>query len=221
LKPRGEKTIKAFQKLYDISVSLGEEAIDWPGNPPYSRELISRKEDGEQWNVSKLVMPTHVGTHVDTPAHYFAQGKNLDAYPIERWILPAHVVSIKNREVIQPGELANIDLRPGEALLFKTANSLSGQATSGVFSERFVYMSLEATDFCIARKVSLVGIDYVSVEKYDTEDSPVHQKLLENDILILEGINLKDVPPGRYILFCSPLKIKGAEGAPARAVLVR
>ncbi len=165
-------------------------------------------------------MPTHVGTHVDTPAHYFAQGKNLDAYPIERWILPAHVVSIKNREVIQPGELANIDLRPGEALLFKTANSLSGQATSGVFSERFVYMSLEATDFCIARKVSLVGIDYVSVEKYDTEDSPVHQKLLENDILILEGINLKDVPPGRYILFCSPLKIKGAEGAPARAVLV-
>lgn len=166
-------------------------------------------------------MPTHVGTHVDTPAHYFAKGKNLDAYPIKRWILPAQVVNIKNREVIQPGELANLDLRPGEALLFKTANSLNGQATSGVFSESFVYMSLEAADFCIAQEVSLVGIDYASVEKYNAEDFPVHHKLLENNILILEGINLKDVPPGRYTLFCPPLKIKGAEGAPTRAVLLR
>lgn len=152
MKPRGQKTIKAFQKLYDISVSLGEEAIDWPGNPPYSRELISKKEDGEQWNVSKLIMTTHVGTHVDTPAHYFTQGKNLDSYPIERWILPVHVVSIKNREVIQPDELANLDIEPGEALPFKTANSLSGQATSGVFSETFIYISLEAAVFVLPRK---------------------------------------------------------------------
>ena len=213
--------IKAFKEFYDISVSLGEEAADWPGNPAYSRELISKKEDGEQWNVSKLVMPTHVGTHVDTPAHYFAQGKNLDVYPIERWILPAHVVNIKDRQVVRPGELKNLEIEPGEALLFKTANSLNGQATSGVFSKSFVYMTLEAADFCIAQKVSLVGIDYASVEKYDAEDFPVHQKLLENDILILEGINLKDVPPGRYTLFCPPLKIKGTEGAPTRAVLVR
>ena len=213
--------IKAFKEFYDISVSLGEEAIDWPGNPPYSRELLSKKEDGEQWTLSKLVMPTHVGTHVDTPAHYFAQGKNLDAYPIERWILPAHVVSIKDREVVRPDELKNLDIEPGEALLFKTANSLSGQATSGVFSESFVYMSPAAADFCVEQKVGLVGFDYTTVDKYSQEYFPVHQKLLENEILILEAVNLKDVPPGRYTLFCSPLKIKGAEGAPARAVLVR
>ena len=213
--------IKAFKEFYDISVSLGEEAADWPGNPAYSRELISKKEDGEQWNVSKLVMPTHVGTHVDTPAHYFAQGKNLDAYPIERWILPAHVVNIKDREVVRPGELKNLDIEPGEALLFKTANSLSGQAISGVFSERFVYMSPEAADFCVEQKVGLVGFDYTTVDKYSQDYFPVHHKLLGNDILILEAVNLKDVPPGRYTLFCSPLKLKGAEGAPARAVLVR
>ena len=213
--------IKNFKELYDISVSLGEEAIDWPGNPPYLRELESRKEDGEQWTLSKLIMPTHVGTHVDTPAHYFAQGKNLDTYPIARWILPAQVVGIKDREAVRPEELRNLDIEPGEALLFKTANSLSGQATSGVFSESFVYMSPETADFCVEKKVGLVGFDYTTVDKYSHDYFPVHEKLLGNDILILEAVNLKDVLPGRYTLFCLPLKIKGAEGAPARAVLIR
>ena len=76
-------------------------------------------------------------------------------------------------------------------------------------------------DFCVEQKVGLVGFDYTTVDKYSQDYFPVHQKLLGNDILILEAVNLKDVPPGRYTLFCSPLKLKGAEGAPARAVLVR
>jgi arylformamidase len=211
----------SLKEVYDISVLLGEEAINWPGNPPYSRELVSAIEDGESLNLSKLTLNTHIGTHVDTPAHFIAKGKTLDGYPIERWILPARVVSIKDREIIQPAELANLDLRPGDALLFKTDNSTSGRCTSGVFSESFVHMSPEAADFCITQKVSLVGIDYASVEKYGNDAFPVHHKLLGNGILILEGINLKEVPPGKYTLFCLPLKIKGAEGAPARAVLVR
>jgi arylformamidase len=213
--------MKSLREVYDISVLLGEEALNWPGNPPYSRELVSAIEDGENANLSKLTLNTHIGTHVDTPAHFIAKGKTLDAYPIERWILPAQVVSIKDREVIQPAELANLDLRPGDALLFKTDNSTSGRCTNGVFSESFVHMSPEAADFCIAQKVSLVGIDYASIEKYGDNAFPTHHKLLGNGILILEGINLKEVPPGKYTLFCLPLKIKGAEGAPARAVLVR
>jgi arylformamidase len=213
--------MKNPREVYDISILLGKEAINWPGTPPYSRELISKIEDGENLNLSKLTLNTHIGTHVDTPFHFIAKGKTLDDYPIERWILPAHVVSIRDREVIQPAELANLDLRPGDALLFKTANSTSGRCISGVFSESYVHMSPETADFCIAQKVSLVGIDYVSVEKYGDEDFPTHHKLLGNEILILEGINLKEVPPGKYTLFCLPLKLKGAEGAPARAVLVR
>ena len=213
--------MKDNKEVYDISVSLGDESIDWPGNPPYSRELISKIEDGAYCNLSKLVMPTHVGTHIDTPAHYIARGKDLDEYPIEKWILPAQVVSIKDKKVILPAELENLDIKPGEALLFKTENSISAHSTGGVFWENFVYLSPEAADFCVEKKVGLVGIDYVSVDKYDNKAFPVHHKLLGNEILILEGINLKDVPPGKYTLFCLPLKIKGAEGAPARAVLIR
>jgi len=211
----------SYKEVYDISVLLGEESIDWPGNPPYARELILKIEDGDFCNLSKLDMPTHVGTHVDTPAHYIADGKKLDEFPIERWILPAHVVNIKGSEVILPTELENLDIKPGDALLLKTANSTSGKSTSGVFSERFVYMSPESADLCVDRKVGLVGIDYTTVDKFGDEDFPIHHRLLGNEILILEGINLKDVPPGKYTLFCLPLKLKGAEGAPARAVLVR
>lgn len=211
----------SYKEVYDISVLLGKESIDWPGNPPYSRELILKIEAGDFCNLSKLDMPTHVGTHVDTPAHYIATGKNLNEFPIERWILPAHVANIKDSDVILPTELENLDIKPGDALLLKTANSTSGKSTSGVFSERFVYMSPESADFCVNKKVSLVGIDYTTVDKFGNEDFPIHHKLLGNEILILEGINLKDVPPGKYTLFCLPLKLKGAEGAPARAILVR
>jgi len=79
----------------------------------------------------------------------------------------------------------------------------------------------EAADFCVEKKVSLVGIDYTTPDRYSDEDFPVHYKLLGNGILVLESINLKEVPPGRYTLFCLPLKIKGADGAPVRAILVR
>ncbi len=213
--------MEGYQEVYDISVSLGDEAANWPGDLPFSRELTLKIEAGKPFNLSKLTLSAHLGTHVDTPVHFVAQGKTLDDYPIERWIVPAHVASINSREVIQPADLANLDLRPGDALLLKTLNSTSGLCTSGVFSKSFVHMSAETADFCVARKLSLVGIDYASVDKYKAKGFPAHHKLLENEILILEGINLKDVPPGRYTLFCLPLKIKGAEGAPARAILVR
>jgi len=167
------------------------------------------------------VMSAHAGTHIDFPAHFIPNGKHIDDYPAQKFILPAQVVTIEDKEAIRPSELENRDIKPGDALLFRTDNSISGRCTSGVFSKSFVYMSPEAADFCVEKKVSLVGIDYGSIDRYDAQDFPAHHKLLGNDILILESINLKEVPPGRYTLFCLPLKIKGAEGSPARAILIR
>jgi arylformamidase len=210
-----------YEAVYDISVSLGAESFDYPGHPPFSRELIGRTKDSGALELSKLVMSAHAGTHLDFPGHFIPGGKHIDEYPARRFILPAQVVSIEDKEVIRPSELENLDLKPGDALLFKTDNSISGRCASGVFSESFVYMSPEAADFCVDKKVGLVGIDYGTIDRYGDKDFPAHHKLLGNDILILEGINLKEVPPGRYTLFCPPLKIKGAEGSPARAILMR
>ena len=211
-----------YKDIYDISVFLGTEAVDTPGSPQYSRdEIVYRVGDREICNIAKLMMSSHSGTHIDTPAHFIPDGKNLDEYPLEQWILPAQVVNIEDREAVRPIELNNLDIAPGEALLFRTYNSTSGKVVSGVYSEDFIYVSPEAADFCVERRVSLVGIDYGTIEKHGDLDYPTHHKLLGNEILILEGINLKEVPPGKYTLFCPPLRIKGAEGAPARAMLAR
>jgi len=210
-----------YGAIYDISVSLGADSIDYPDTIPFSRELVEPARDSAVLELSKLVMSAHSGTHLDSPAHFIPSGKHIDDYPAQRFILPAQVVHIKNKEAVRPSELKDLDIRPGDALLFKTDNSTSGRCVSGVFCENFVYMSPEAAGFCVEKKISLVGIDYGTVDRYGDKDFPVHFKLLGNDVLILESINLKEVPPGRYTLFCPPLKIKGAEGSPARAILIR
>lgn len=209
----------SYKEVYDISVFLGGEAVTYPGDPSFSREMFSKLEDGKAYNGSRLTMSGHAGTHIDTPAHFILGAKNLDQFPVEKWILPATVVNIKDKEAIRPAELEGVDVKPGEALLFKTANSLLGRNTSGVFSTDFVYVSAEAADFCVAKKLALVGIDYGTVDKVGVAQA--HHKMLGSGLLLLEGINLKAVPPGRYTLVCPPIKIKGADGAPTRAFLMR
>jgi len=210
-----------IEAIYDISIPLGAGAVDWPGFPPYSRELVSEMNAGGPADVSKLTMICHVGTHVDTPSHFVVGGKSLDEYPVDDWILPAQVVSIEDSQAIRPSELRRLNIRPGEAVLFQTDNSRIGHCVSGVFTEDYVYITPEAADFLIQREISLVGIDYGSVDRFDDSKMTTHHRLLDSGIRIVEGVNLKDIPVGRYTLFCLPLRIMGAEGAPARAILVR
>ena len=165
-------------------------------------------------------MSAHAGTHIDTPLHFIPNSKKIHKYYVKDFILPAQVVQVQDTESIEPSHLNGLDIRPGEALLFKTLNSISGKLMSGVFSEDFVYLSPEAAGVFIEKKLGLVGIDYVSIDKFGEESSPAHHKLLGNNILILEGINLRDVPPGKYTLICLPLKIKDCEGSPVRAILL-
>lgn len=212
-----------YKTIYDISILLGVEQIDLPipGVPPFSREMILTMEGGGPAELSKLVITCHSGTHIDAPSHFIPEGKSIDEYPVEEFILPAQVVNIEDKEVIRPSELEKIDIRQGDALLFKTDNSRSGRCKAGVLCGDYVYLSPEAADYCIAKKVRLVGFDYLAPERpgESIEAAPIHRKLLGNGILILESINLESVPLGRYTLFCLPLKIKGGEGSPVRAIL--
>ena len=127
----------------------------------------------------------------------------------------------KTRCQLSPGSLEDVNVLPGEAILFKTSNSTEGRIENGVFDEDFVYLSEKGADWCLQKGVGLVGIDYITIEKYGSKGSPVHRKILGRGIPILEGVNLKSVPAGKYTLYCFPLKIGGGEGAPVRAVLMR
>jgi arylformamidase len=211
-----------FQNIYDISVLLGVESITYPGDPTYNRELVCLINEGEICDVSKLEMSAHAGTHIDAPSHFIADsGKTIDHYPVQDFIMPTLVVNIENNKAVRREDLEEIDIQPGDALLFKTENSRTGRCKSGMFSGEYVYLSPEAAEFCAEKYVKLVGIDYVTIEKYGDDTFPAHKIILGNDIFILEGINLADVPPAKYTLFCLPLKISGAEASPVRAILVR
>jgi arylformamidase len=212
--------LKRYKSIYDISVLLGSESITFPSDTPYSRDLMLTIKDNGICNVSKLVLSAHAGTHLDFPLHFVPDGKSIDDYSVQDFILPAQVVHIDDKESIKPRELEKIDIKQGDAILFKTENSINDRCRKGVFSEKFVYLSVESAAFCATQKVSLIGIDYISIDRFGDETSPAHHKLLENNILILEGINLKEVPPGRYTLFCLPLKIRGGEASPVRAILM-
>jgi arylformamidase len=209
-----------FRNVYDISILLGLEDATYPGDDPYSREEISSIAAGAAYNLSTLTLSTHAGTHIDAPAHFIETAKTIDQYGAEKFLLPAHVIYVEDKESIKPDSLDILKMKRGDALLFKTANSMSGLSRSGLFSEKFVYMSQEAASLCIDLQASLVGIDYISIDRYDDE-APVHRKLLQKDVMILESIDLKHVPPGEYTLICPPLKIKGAEASPVRALLLR
>ncbi len=198
---------------------LGKESIDYPGDTPFSRTLLQTTKNGGTCDLSKLTMSAHSGTHIDTPAHFIPHGRTLDSYGVQEFIFPARVIKINNPQTILPSELTDLDIKPGEALLFKTDNSITGRCKNRSFTDKFIYLSLSAAEFCVEKKIKLVGIDYITIEKHGDGTYPVHQVILENDILVLEGVDLSLVPPGSYTLMCLPLKIKGGEASPVRAVL--
>ncbi len=214
------QSVANFTEVYDISALLGEVAA-YPGDREYTCEWTSRIEEGDGCNVSALALCAHAGTHLDAPFHLQRTAKTLDAYPLQRFITPAQVVPVKEADSIQPSALQDLEIKRGDALLFKTGNSTRGLLRKADFKERFVYLSLEAAQLCVALGVGLVGIDYLSVDRYGEDALPAHHCLLENDVLILEGIDLQGVPHGRYLLLCLPLRMKGCEASPTRAVLMR
>ena len=209
-----------FREVYDISAPLNTSAR-LPGDRPYFREWMARLDEGDDYCLSAIALCSHAGTHLDFPSHLLKGGGSQDSYSLKRFIIPAEVISVPGEGPVLPSSLQGCKIDKGQALLFKTGNSKKHLMHQAAFSEEFVYLSLDLAHLCVAGEVGLVGIDYLSVDKYGDDSLPVHRTLLENDVLILEGIDLAAVPCGRYSLICLPLSIKDAEASPVRAVLVR
>jgi arylformamidase len=159
----------------------------------------------------------HTGTHVDAPVHFLADGAGVDALPLDQLLGEARVVDVGEASSIGAAELRTIDPRAGERLLFKTRNSARGWKTDR-FLPDFVYLSREGAALLAERRVRTVGIDYLSIAGMH-EGVPTHRALLEQGICIIEGLDLSPVEPGSYELVCLPLRLAGADGAPARVLL--
>jgi arylformamidase len=206
------------QKLIDISRTISSDAVVWPDDEPLRHTMVPIGP-GCPWQITKLEgWSTHFLTHMDAPAHFIAGAPTLDALPLSRFICPATVVEIEpDSDYVDVKHIAPLGNVAKEGVLFKTRNSRT--STEAAFDPRFAYIAPEAAQRLVEKKVKLVGIDYLSVDPAASTDYPTHYKLLGNDILILEGLSLKDAAPGKYDLYALPLKIRGADGSPVRAVL--
>ena len=211
--------MKLFQKIYDLTVPLKEGVINYPGDPPFKMKELSAIDAGNPFELNKISMSTHTGTHIDFPAHFIKKGKRNADFLAEHFILTAIGADFPEMQKIHRKLLEKLELQANTALLLKTQNTYRNLLASGEYAGDYVYLTEDAADYCIEKKLKLVGIDYISVENPRSDSFTVHRKLLSNEILILENINLTNVPSGIYTLIALPLFIPAAEAAPVRAIL--
>jgi arylformamidase len=204
----------------DISLPLHNGIVHWPDDRAFDRTETLKIANGDPCNLSEFRASAHIGTHMDAPRHFLADGAGIESFPISAGIGRARVIAISDPELIRVSELKPYRLAKGERVLFKTRNSEECWTTSK-FQERFVYIPLETAAYLADCGVQTVGVDYLSVGGFETDGAETHRTLLRAGVWIIEGLNLKDVEPGDYELICLPLKMMGSDGAPARAVLRR
>lgn len=203
------------RRIIDVSVSLREGMPIYEGNPPFSVSWAMSKSRGDAVNLTELREGVHTGTHIDAPYHFIEGGRRIDELPLGSFLVDAHVIE-SGRKTLGPDVLDGLKVTRGDGVLFKTRNSsLYGKP----FTRDFVYLEGALAERLVRMGVSIVGIDYLSVEAFGSHDAPVHNTLLSSNIPIIEGLCFKGVSPGRYTLCAFPLKLAGREAAPARAVL--
>ena len=203
-------------QIYDVTWPISPAMPIWPGHPPVVLERVASMEQGHRSNLSRLAGTVHIGTHVDAPIHFVAGGTDVTSLPLDVLIGPARVVELPEVNAITAETLARLDLSGVKRLLFKTRN---GQLRQDEFDAGFVALTLDAAQWVRERGVQLVGVDYLSVEHLGGDGS-VHRALLGAGVVVVEGLDLRAVPPGDYELYCLPLKLVGSDGAPARVVLI-
>jgi len=201
--------------LWDISLPLKPETPPWPGDVPFSREFSQSIDQGDECNVSLLAMNSHFATHLDAPYHFEEDGASVDKIPLGVLIGPVLVHEVDSKDLILPPHLPPLD--GVERLIFKTPNT-SFIADSHFHCE-YASLSLEAAKILTGAGVRLIGIDYFSIEAYGNPGHPVHHELCSKGVILVEGLDLRDVVPDWYELFVLPLKIAGGDGGPCRAVL--
>ena len=209
-------------QVYDVSVPLSANAPTYPGDPGIQIKQWLKLANGDPANVSLMSFGLHSGTHVDAPAHFIEGGAKVGSMPLDSLLGEAEVVEVApHLDVIDKKFVVANCVSGSQRVLFKTRNSLNWGDTERGFHEDYVYIDPNAAHWLVESGVKLVGIDYLSVEKFNSDSFPTHLAFLSRGVVIVEGLDLRAVPGGRYELLCLPLKIAGGsgDGAPARVIL--
>lgn len=207
-------------KIYDVSIPIKNSMLVWPDKQDVNIERVKTfKKDGVR--LTHFSFGSHTGTHIDAPNHFLENGIGVDEISLEKLVGICRVfdlTKIKGLEIF-PHHIEKEDIRKGDRIIFKTGNfSLLKKST---FPKNYVSLSEDAAKFLVDKGIYLVGTDFLGIEKKGNPNHPVHKMLLSNAVVIVEGLDLSEIKEGRYDLVCLPLRVIGADGSPARVLLVR
>ncbi len=205
-------------KLHDVSVTISDDLITYPGDPTIHLARAESISKGDDANVSELRLGVHTGTHVDAPVHFIPGAEGIDKLDLRRLVGPVLVVDARGHKELSAAVLRDLDIPEGaRRILFRTDNSALWK--TGTFEPEYTAVTEDGAQWLVERNVELVGIDYLSIGPFK-EGGPTHRELLKAKVAIVEGLNLSDIAAGRYTLACLPIKLKGSDGAPARCILI-
>ncbi len=189
-------------RIIDITLPLGPDTPVYPGDPPVEVTRLREAGAGDAFALSRVTLGSHSGTHVDPPAHFLPGGLTVDALPLAPFIGPALVADVARGRPVTAADLA--PFLPAARLLLRSGG---------------MPLTPAAARAVVTAGVRLVGVDGLSVAPAEAPGE-VHRILLAAGVVIVEGLALAGVRPGRYTLICLPLKLQDGDGAPARAVLI-
>jgi len=202
-------------KIYDVSSTIYEGMPVWE-NSPDSQPKITTQTNGYV-TVSNINMGVHTGTHVDAPLHMLPGGDPIDTIQVKDLIRYGKVFDLTHVEdQITKNDLASLQIEKDDFIILKTKNS---DSFNDDFDFNFIYVTEDAANYLIEIGISGIGIDSLGIERAQ-EGHPTHRMLFKNDVIIIEGLRLKDISEGKYFMVAAPLKIKGTDGSPARVVLM-
>lgn len=207
--------------IFDISLPISPEMTVWPGNEKVVLARTRSMEKGDHLNMSSLSLSVHTGTHVDAPDHFLNNGQGIDTLALEILTGACYVTQLPDDvDEISAEVLERVPIGEGTTrLLFGTRNSRYWARREYEFHQDYVAVTAEGAEWLVNHGIKLVGVDYLSVAPREDSITP-HVTLLKAGVIIVEGLNLSEIPRGFYDLYCLPLNISGADGAPARAILV-
>jgi arylformamidase len=202
---------------YDISPEITEKLAVFPGDTPFSRKVTVDFGPGFNYLASSLHGTAHLGAHVDAPNHYHRGGSWIEARSLDYYLGDCQVITVRlpRGERILPGAIRGVPIRC-KRVLFNTGSFPDPDRWNGDFNS----LSPELVRELAAQGVTLVGIDTPSIDPAEDKALETHAAIHEHDMAVLEGIVLDRVPDGVYTLIALPLRIRGADASPVRAVLV-
>lgn len=208
-------------QISDLSVPLRNDMPFYPGDPAPQITRLEEHERGDAWQTTHLALCAHLGTHVDAPRHRIRGGGTVDNLDLQILIGRAYVVDLTEVALEIRAEDLEAQTIPRETtrLILKTRNAALWQ--SNEFQKDFVALSESGAQWLVARGIRLVAMDYLSADIFSSQDFRAHDVLLNARVVIVEGVMTGTISAGWYTLVCLPLRLQDADGAPARAILIR